>query len=77
MSVLFRIVAALLIALPTFLVLVLVFALAGRRRTSLPSRPTSSLEAGSESAAGAHYAGRLSDDECGPDLNDNLEYILD
>ena len=39
MSVLFRIVAALLIALPAFLVLVLVFALAGRRRTSLPSRP--------------------------------------
>ena len=47
MSVLFRIVAALLIALPAFLVLVLVFALAGRRRTSLPLETTSSLEAGS------------------------------
>jgi hypothetical protein len=35
MSVLFRIVAALLIAVPAFLVLVIVFALAGRRRTSL------------------------------------------
>ena len=34
-SVLFRIVAALLIAVPAFLVLVIVFALAGRRRTSL------------------------------------------
>jgi hypothetical protein len=33
-SVLFRIVAALLIAVPAFLILVLVFALAGRRRTS-------------------------------------------
>jgi hypothetical protein len=36
MSVLFRVVAALLIALPALLVLALVFALAGRRRTSLP-----------------------------------------
>ena len=37
MSVLFRIVAALLIAVPAFLVLVIVFALAGRRRTPLPA----------------------------------------
>jgi len=36
MSVLSRIVAALLIAVPAFLVLVIVFALAGRRRTYLP-----------------------------------------
>jgi hypothetical protein len=35
MSVLFRVAAALLIAVPAFLVLVIVFALAGRRRTSL------------------------------------------
>jgi hypothetical protein len=34
MSVLFRIVAALVFAVPAFLVLVIVFALAGRRRTS-------------------------------------------
>ena len=47
MSVLFRIVAALLIAVPAFLVLVIVFALAGRRRTPLPRREPSSLEAGS------------------------------
>jgi hypothetical protein len=36
MSVLFRIVAALLMAVPAFLVLVIVFALAGRRHTSFP-----------------------------------------
>jgi hypothetical protein len=36
MSVLFRTLAALLIAVPALLVLVIVFALAGRRRTSLP-----------------------------------------
>jgi hypothetical protein len=37
MSVLFRTVAALLIAVPAILILVIVFALAGRRRgTSLP-----------------------------------------
>jgi hypothetical protein len=36
MSVLSRVVAALLIAVPAILVLVIVFALAGRRRTSLP-----------------------------------------
>jgi hypothetical protein len=36
MSVLFRVVAALVIAVPVFLVLVIVFVLAGRRRTSLP-----------------------------------------
>jgi hypothetical protein len=35
MSVLFRVVAALLIAVPAFIVLVIVFALAGRRRASL------------------------------------------
>jgi hypothetical protein len=33
MSVLFRVVATLLIAVPAFLVLVIVFTLAGRRRT--------------------------------------------
>jgi len=36
MSILFRIVVALVFAVPAFLVLVIVFALAGRRRTSLP-----------------------------------------
>jgi hypothetical protein len=36
MRVLFRVAAALLIAIPLFLVLATVFALAGRRRASLP-----------------------------------------
>jgi len=48
MRVLFRVAAALLIALPILLVLVTVFALAGRRRDSLPleSGMSRSLERG-------------------------------
>jgi hypothetical protein len=46
-SVLVRIVAALLIAVPALLVLVIVFALAGRRRTSLALESRSNMDAGS------------------------------
>jgi hypothetical protein len=48
MRILLRVAAALLIAIPLFLVLVMVFALAGRRRASLPleSGTSPSLERG-------------------------------
>lgn len=43
MSVLLRIAAALLLAIPLLLVLVMIFALAGRRRASLPGGSGTSL----------------------------------
>jgi hypothetical protein len=48
MRVLLRVAAALLLAIPLFLVVVMVFALAGRRRASLPleSGTSRSLESG-------------------------------
>jgi hypothetical protein len=54
MSVLFRVGAALLIAVPAFLVLVIVFALVGRRRTFLPLE--SDAELGRQAAARASTA---------------------
>ena len=54
MRVLFRVAAALLIAVPVFVILAIVFALAGRRRASLPLEGEDPISYGREASVGPY-----------------------